>query len=138
MNENSVEGKPCINRESKSNELTIYLYRCHDINIKFLVVITPPSIYQHQQKISFHHTDHSEQKITPSLTFSSHETRILNFSQKNETMKHSLKNSYFILLNIKPSPRQKHQNSMSKSLHTWIMTMDLNFLLMMYFKWVPN
>ena len=23
LNENSVEGKPCINRESKSNELTI-------------------------------------------------------------------------------------------------------------------
>ena len=30
LNENSVEVKPCINRESKSLELTIYLYRCYD------------------------------------------------------------------------------------------------------------
>ena len=45
LNENIVEGKPCINRESKSDELTIKLYSCHDINIKFLVVVTPPSIY---------------------------------------------------------------------------------------------
>ena len=42
---NGVERKPCINRESKSFELTIYLYSCHDINMKFLVVVTPPSIY---------------------------------------------------------------------------------------------
>ena len=46
LNENSVERKPCINRESKSNELTIKLYSCHDIDMKFLVVVTPPSIYQ--------------------------------------------------------------------------------------------
>ena len=26
----NVEGKPCINRESKSLEITIYLYRCYD------------------------------------------------------------------------------------------------------------
>ena len=45
LNENSVEGKPCINGESKSDELTIYLYSCHDVNMKFLVVVTPPSIY---------------------------------------------------------------------------------------------
>ena len=45
LDENSVELKPCINRESKSLELTIKLYSCHDINIKFLVVVTPPSIY---------------------------------------------------------------------------------------------
>ena len=44
--ENSVELKPCINRESKSLELTIKLYNCHDINMKFLVVVSPPSIYQ--------------------------------------------------------------------------------------------
>ena len=30
MNENIVEGKPCINREIKSLEFTIYLYRCYD------------------------------------------------------------------------------------------------------------
>ena len=45
LNENSVERKPCINRESKSNELTIKLYSCHDINMKLLVVVTTPSIY---------------------------------------------------------------------------------------------
>ena len=43
--ENSVEIKPCINRESKSLDITILLYSCHDINMKFLVVVTLPSIY---------------------------------------------------------------------------------------------
>ena len=46
LNEKSVDRKPYINIESKSNELTIELYSCHDINMKFLVVVTPPSIYQ--------------------------------------------------------------------------------------------
>ena len=45
LNEKSVERKPFINRKSKSNELTIKLYSCNDINIKFLVVVSPPSIY---------------------------------------------------------------------------------------------
>ena len=45
LNENSVDIKPCINREIKSDELTIYLYSCHDINMNFLAVVTPPSIY---------------------------------------------------------------------------------------------
>ena len=45
LDENSVEWKPCINRESKSLELTIKLYSCHDINMSFLVFVTPPSIY---------------------------------------------------------------------------------------------
>ena len=39
--ENSVEIKPCMNRESKSLEITIQLYNCHDINMKFLVVVAP-------------------------------------------------------------------------------------------------
>ena len=43
--ENGVEVKPCINRESKRLELTIQLYNCHNINMKFLLVVTPPSIY---------------------------------------------------------------------------------------------
>ena len=47
LNENSVEGKPCIDGESKSDEITIYLYSCHDINMKILSVVTPPSIYQY-------------------------------------------------------------------------------------------
>ena len=45
LDEKSVEIKPCINRESKSLEITIQLYSCYDINMKFLVVVTPPSIY---------------------------------------------------------------------------------------------
>ena len=45
LNGKSVERKPCINRGSKRNELTIKLYSCHNINMKFLVVLTPPSIY---------------------------------------------------------------------------------------------
>ena len=46
LNENSAESKPYINRESKSDELTIKLYSCHNINMKFLLFVTPPSIYQ--------------------------------------------------------------------------------------------
>ena len=46
LDENSVERKPYINRESKSLEITIYLYSFHDINMTFLVVVTPQSIYQ--------------------------------------------------------------------------------------------
>ena len=45
MNENIVERKPCIIRESKSDDLTIQLYSCHDINMNFLAVVTQPSIY---------------------------------------------------------------------------------------------
>ena len=45
LDEKSVERKPYINRKSKSLELTTYLYSCHDINMKFLVVVTPQSIY---------------------------------------------------------------------------------------------
>ena len=43
--EKSVERKPYINRKIKSLELTIQLYSCHDIKMKFLLVVTPPSIY---------------------------------------------------------------------------------------------
>ena len=46
LNENSVEVKPCINRESISDELTIQLYSCYGINMKLLEVLTTPSIYQ--------------------------------------------------------------------------------------------
>ena len=45
LNKKSVEKNPCINRESKSYELTIKVYSYHDINMKSLVVVTPPSIY---------------------------------------------------------------------------------------------
>ena len=45
LDENSVEKKTCINKESKSLELTIYVYSCHNINMKTVVVVTPPYIY---------------------------------------------------------------------------------------------
>ena len=45
LNENSVEGKSCINRESKTDDLTIQLYSCYDINMKLLAVVEPPYIY---------------------------------------------------------------------------------------------
>ena len=44
LDEKRVERKPCINIEIKSLELTIYFYSFHYINMKFLVVVTPPSI----------------------------------------------------------------------------------------------
>ena len=46
LDENIIERKPFINRESKSLELTIKLYSFHDISMKFLLVVTPPYIYQ--------------------------------------------------------------------------------------------
>ena len=52
LDENSVEWKPWIKREMKSLELTIKLYSCHDINMKFLVVVSTPSIYQEPSKKS--------------------------------------------------------------------------------------
>ena len=33
------------NRESKSDEITIQLYSCYDINMKLLAVVTTQSIY---------------------------------------------------------------------------------------------
>ena len=50
LDENSVERKTCINRESRGLELGIELYTCHNINMNFLVVVTPPTIYQHQSR----------------------------------------------------------------------------------------
>ena len=47
LNENSIKGKPIINRESKSDELTILLYSCYDINMNLLAVVTPLSIYHY-------------------------------------------------------------------------------------------
>ena len=44
MNENSVEGKPCINREVKSLNITLS-YTDVMIKTNLLAVVTPPSIY---------------------------------------------------------------------------------------------
>ena len=46
LDENIVVRKTCINGESNSLELPILLYNCHDINMKFLVVLTSKYIYQ--------------------------------------------------------------------------------------------
>ena len=51
LDEKSAEIKTCINRESKSLELKIQLYACHDINMKFIVVVTPLYIYQKYCKL---------------------------------------------------------------------------------------
>ena len=45
LDEKSVEWKPYINKESKSLEITIKLYSCQNINMEFLVFVTPPYIY---------------------------------------------------------------------------------------------
>ena len=44
LNENSVEGKPCIKKEIKILKTIIYLYKCYDEH-NLLAVVTPPSIY---------------------------------------------------------------------------------------------
>ena len=44
LNENSIEGKPFINRESRCLDLTISSYSFYDMNMNFLAVVTPPSI----------------------------------------------------------------------------------------------
>ena len=51
LDRKKVERKPCINRESKSFEIAIKLYSCHYINMKFLVVVTPSSIYQKERLV---------------------------------------------------------------------------------------
>ena len=43
--ENIAEGKPCINRESKSLDIT-FSYTYVLINMKFLAVVTPLYIYR--------------------------------------------------------------------------------------------
>ena len=50
LNEKIDERKLCINRESKSDEITIELYSCHDNKMKFLVFVPPLSIY-HQSSL---------------------------------------------------------------------------------------
>ena len=42
---NSVEGKPCINREINILDITNFSYTSVMMKIKLLAVVTPPSIY---------------------------------------------------------------------------------------------
>ena len=76
-----------------------------------------PSDNLYQQRRAGHHTNHSEQNITPCLIFSSDQTQITNFLQKNKTMNHSQEHPELTLLKITPYPHEKHQNCMSNSLH---------------------
>ena len=86
LNENSVEIKPCINIESKSNELTIKVYSCQDINMKFLVVVTPPSIYQY----SLYYYPHKDTSvfIPPLFVFCNKFDFSLKFAQRRLVKKH--------------------------------------------------
>ena len=77
-----------------------------------------PSTNSYQWTISSHHTNISEQNIRKSHLLSSNQTYIIKFPQQKKTMKHSHEHSEFILVNITPSPHQKHQNRMSNSLYT--------------------
>ena len=64
---------------------------------------------------------------------SSHQKYILNSLQQNKIMKNYQDHSEFTLLKMTLFPHQKHQNRMSKSFHTWMTTMDLTLLLLLYF-----
>ena len=68
QDEKSVERKPCINRESKSLDITIKLYSFHDINMKFLVVVTPPSIYQYATTHATQYLIHVQQNKSLAIT----------------------------------------------------------------------
>ena len=47
LNENSVEGKPCINRKVRALR-SKFSYTVVMMNMKLLVFVTPPSIYHSQ------------------------------------------------------------------------------------------
>ena len=53
-------------------------------------------------------------------------------STATETVKHSQEHFKFTLPKIQPSLPIQHQNNISKSLPTWILTTDFNFLLLLY------
>ena len=76
LDENSVERKPCINRESKRDELTIKLNTFHDINVQFLVVVTPPSDYQ--KLLKHYYNDNN---------ISNHDNKNINNKYKNNDNK---------------------------------------------------
>ena len=78
-------------------------------------LLTSANIYQ--QKRAGHHTNTSEHNITTSLPLSSHQSYILNISQKKQVMDHSQEQSEFILLKITPFHHKEQQNCMSNSLY---------------------
>ena len=77
------------------------------------------------------HTIESKQEIMTSLNFSSHQTHIINMSQKKKLLKNSQEHSESILLKIPPSHNKNPQSYMSNSLHTCIITIYLNFLFLL-------
>ena len=68
-----------------------------------------PSANIYQQTRAGQHANISKQNIKKYLPFYSHQRHILKYPPQNKTMKHSQEHSEFILLNITPSPHQKHQ-----------------------------
>ena len=92
-----------------------------------------PSENIYQQTRSGHNKNIPKHNITTYLTFSSQQAHTLNMPQQKTTMNHSQEHSEFILFKMKLFPCQKHQNHMSKSLHTGIKTTDLTLLFMLSF-----
>ena len=92
-----------------------------------------PSGNIYQQTRYIHHTNISEHNTTSYIPFFSHQTHILNLTQKSKTMKHCQYHSDIILLRIIPFTHQNHQKFMSNTLQTWIATMDLTLLLLLSF-----
>ena len=46
LNENNVEGKPCINRKLRAS-ISQFSYIVVMMNMKLLAIVTPPYIYQY-------------------------------------------------------------------------------------------
>ena len=118
---------------SRTWNVTLFFNFKNDGKVLFL-----PSANLFQKTISGHHTRNSKQNIKISLKFSSNQTHILNIPQQNKTKKHSEELSEFIFSKIPPSPHLNYQRYMSNTLHTWIMTMALNFSLNLSWLWFPN
>ena len=97
-----------------------------------------PSVNIYQQTRSGRHTNISKQKITTCLPLSSHQKYILNSLQQNKIMKNDQDHSEFTLLKMTLFPHQKHQNHMSTSFHSWMTTMALTLLLLLYFHESPT
>ena len=90
-----------------------------------------------QQTRTGRHKNNSKQNIMIYYK-KSHQTLIQSNTHQKETTKNTLEPFEFTLSNLKLFIHQQHQNQMSNLSLTWILTMDLTFLLMLYFKWSLN
>ena len=93
-----------------------------------------PSSNHYLKTRSGRHINISQQQIIIYLPLSYQ----ANLDTAQKTIKHSQDHSVFIYPKMKLLIPQKHQNHMSKSLSTWILTTDLTFLLPLYLQWVLN